>query len=90
MEKLSNEELKELARWFHTESATPMFQRWQQLMKYNLSQRDREIRNQEEGLTAWKRGYAACLEQVIESPQQLITEFVKGDTTDTPVADEEK
>jgi division protein CdvB (Snf7/Vps24/ESCRT-III family) len=90
MTALTNDELKELAHWFHDELLPHrMYQQWIRLLEYNLQLRDRQIRNQEEGSTAWKRGYAASLQQIIESPKQLITEFIEGDTTETPSIDEE-
>ena len=88
MKPLTPDALKELAHWFNDELLpNRMYQLWRHLLEYNLSLRDRQIRNQEEGSTAWKRGYAASLQQIIESPQQLITEFIEGDTTETPSID---
>ena len=90
MKPLTPEEFKELAHWFN-DILIPsrMYQLWKHQMEYNLWLRDQQIRNQEDEPTAWKRGYAASLQQMIEYPQQLITEFIEGDTSETPAVNEE-
>ena len=87
---LTQQELRQLAQWINDVLVPdPNFALFIQELNNKLKSKDREIRNQQDGSTAWKRGYAAGLEYVITLPQNIITEFVEGDTTETPAADEE-
>lgn len=88
--KPTQNELKELSHWLRSEvMPNANHAIWQQLLQYKLEQLLSQIIGERDKPTVYDRGYAACLRYIISKPQELITEFVIGDTADTPETKEE-